>query len=562
MRARFAVWTLCVLSCAGSGCATEHAGGEGIVDTDAGPRPDAPPPHDAAPRLIAPPSLSGTSAAHPSFRWRPPEGADGALLELCADRACTSVIETVAATGSSGTPTDTLPPGVVFWRVRATTAGVAAPTVSATWELFVSPSGGAGSATSGPVLDANGDGLADVVIGGTDEHADTYVFHGSPSGLVYATTLQGGSSGMGSIAAGVDVNGDGFGDVVIGAAEWNTGGTARIHLGSARGVDPSPAVTLHKPGPPEMLSNFGSRVTALGDVDGDGYGDIAIGDPMLPGTSIGAVHVYFGSADGIHDAPDLTFGGGGERGMGFGWTVEGAGDVDADGHADLFGSAWGWMDWPAQQGPYPGTVSFFAGDATGARPIASWTEIEAAASSTLGDFGFAVAGAGDLDGDGFGEVAVCSSGGSWPTPLYVYRGTASGPDVAHPIRIAQPDGAHDFGFTISGSHDVNGDGFVDLAIGSSGGAYLLLGSPTGLEAAPPLLLPGTDTAPSLIVVSVGDVDGDGFGDLVTGGPELAGAFFIHGGPTPAAPISVWPPAEVFPPTGVRSFGAAISRLPG
>ena len=146
-------------------------------------------------------------------------------------------------------------------------------------------------------------------------------------------------------------------------------------------------------------------------------------------------------------------------------------------------------------------------------------------------FGRSVNGGGDLNGDGFGDVVVGSSGDAGGTgAVYVYFGGPVSPaPLAHTkltASDAQPSSA--FGFDVAVAGDVNGDGFDDVVVGSPsagvpepGAAYVYLGGPGGLDSASELKLTVTDTARHFgeTVQSAGDVNGDGFDDIVVGVPE-------------------------------------------
>src|SRR6185369_10392478 len=88
-------------------------------------------------RLLAPLSGSRLSTNRPLFRWQLGAGADGAIVDVCADRACTTVIAQFQATGGSATLAAALAAGTVFWRVRPTSNGQETGTTSATWEAFI-----------------------------------------------------------------------------------------------------------------------------------------------------------------------------------------------------------------------------------------------------------------------------------------------------------------------------------------------------------------------------------------------------------------------------------------
>ena len=123
----------------------------------------------------------------PGLRWTLDGAAPApAVVEMCADRACRSVLATVRASGTSATPDADLPPGVVYWRVLVSSGDGLGTAFSATWEVNV-PQRGAPVGTSwGTVLDVDGDGLADVAVGAPLEAGmpgRVYVFRGGLAGL-------------------------------------------------------------------------------------------------------------------------------------------------------------------------------------------------------------------------------------------------------------------------------------------------------------------------------------------------------------------------------------------
>src|SRR5262245_36484780 len=137
-------------------------------------------------------------------------------------------------------------------------------------------------------------------------------------------------------------------------------------------------------------------------------------------------------------------------------------------------------------------------------------------------FGCSVASAGDVNGDGFAEVIFGSSAGA----SYVVFGQASG--FAANIALASLDGSTGFqlsgaGFSVNSAGDVNGDGVADLIVGATGVSYVVFGQASGfaanialasLDGSTGFRLSGAGTA----VASAGDVNGDGFADLIVGAP--------------------------------------------
>ena len=142
-----------------------------------------------------------------------------------------------------------------------------------------------------------------------------------------------------SLSAFGDANGDGYADLVYGAPYYSSGHTeeGRIQVqfgGQSGGIGSSAKDTVHSSD--ETNADFGASVTQVGDVNGDGFDDIAVGAPGVDGggTDRGAVYVFYGDATGIEDTPGTTLTSA-VNGAEFGASVGGGWDVDGDGYGDL-----------------------------------------------------------------------------------------------------------------------------------------------------------------------------------------------------------------------------------
>lgn len=470
------------------------------------------------PRHFWPPSGAWVSSQRPRFRWRLPADvsptAPDTDVQVCRDRACASVVASFsAADGERVSPTD-LPRGALFWRVRA--RGVAGPA----WEVTVTGRGGdtapAGLAW-GTSSDFDGDGYSDLAGGapflGMPGNR-VYAFRGSPMGVITGgrVTLDapdpGGQFGFATAAAG-DVNGDGFADLVVGApALLNNTGRAYVYFGSARGLHDQADVTLQ--GPDGADAYFGAAVGGGGDFNRDGYADVVVGANRA-GMG-GRVHVYYGGPDGPAPQPSLTLQGPPVAFTRFGIAVANAGDLDGDGDSDLLVGADGYDS-------FGGRLYVFAGGPTGLSPTPRTLD-----NPQGGQFASAVAGVGDVNGDGFPDVAAgATTLDAGRGQLVVYYGAPMGLSAMASVAINGPDAQMgDFGGAVAPAGDIDGDGYGDLVTSAArlddftGRAYLYRGGPMGVVTDAPQRLENTFAPRGFFggaLVGARDFDNDGFSDI-------------------------------------------------
>ena len=449
--------------------------------------------------------------------------------------------------------------------------------------------------------DVNGDGFGDIVIGafsasanGFSQAGQSYVVFGKAAGFASAIGLGSLNGATGfrldgidtrdrsgiSVASAGDVNGDGFGDLVIGAflADPNGNSSAgesyvvfgnaksfasAIDLGSLNGT------TGFRLDGIDAFDNSGWSVAAAGDVNGDGLGDLVVGAFFAaPGGDFqaGESYVVFGRVTRFPSAIDLGSlnGATGFRLDGIdaedrsGNSVASAGDVNGDGFADIVIAAYG---------ADPGGVSIAGesyvvfGKAAGFASAIDLGSLNGTTGFRLDGIdandgsGQSAASAGDVNGDGFADIVIGArtadpNGDSYAGESYVVFGRAPG-GFASAIALASLDGTTGFrldgidandsgGRSVASAGDVNGDGFADIVIGATGASpnghnsagetYVIFGQAGGFASAIDLgslngttgfRLDGIDTADrsGLSVASAGDVNGDGFADIVIGAKD-------------------------------------------
>ncbi|MEE9269031.1 MAG: FG-GAP-like repeat-containing protein [Candidatus Krumholzibacteria bacterium] len=393
--------------------------------------------------------------------------------------------------------------------------------------------------------DVNGDGWTDMIVGaylqdGTAKDAGAaFLYLGSPSGLIVEPWWRGWGAGTAewfgySVSSAGDINGDGFSDVIVGAPRYSNGqgdeGGVFVYLGARSGLGRS-ADWIGEGD--QAGAQYGFSVARAGDVNGDGYSDVIVGAYRYSGgeEEEGRAVVLYGSPYGLPDSLSWTAESH-QAGAWLGYSVAGAGDVNGDGYSDVIVGA-----------PYfdngeedEGRAMIYAGSAGGLLAEPMWTaEIDHA----VGRFGVSVASAGDINGDGYGDVVIGAEGNLDVLQdigtVFVYLGSPSGPGSS-PDWAAQGDvleGA--FGRAVSSAGDINGDGFGDLAIGdphfddgeaNEGRVVVYMGSANGLPRFPDWSAEGNQSGAWLgfSVAAAGDLNGDGLADIVVGAPRwLAGS---------------------------------------
>ena len=433
--------------------------------------------------------------------------------------------------------------------------------------------------------DINGDGYNDIIIGAPNadpngnKSGSTYVVFGKASSFGSAIELSelDGSDGFRidgenavdksgySVSAG-DVNGDGYDDIIIGArnadSNGHKSGATYVVFGKADGSnDLNGTIELS-----ELDGSDGFRIdgesavdksgysVSAGDVNGDGYDDVIIGAPGVNsknGRDGGASYVVFGKESGFSRTIDLSeldgsdgFRIDGESGSSrSGYSVSSAGDINGDGYDDIIIGAYG----ADSNGHKSGSTYVVFGKESGFSRTIDLSELDGSDGfringGSTGDWsGHSVSSAGDFNGDGYDDVIIgayrADPNGEESGSSYVVFGKESG--FSRTIELSELDGSDGFridgentgdrsGYSVSSAGDINNDGYDDIIIGAprtddvAGYSYVIYGHATSVTNI-------DEGNASFVVTSDGDLTATVAGDVLTvalssSDPDGDGAF--------------------------------------
>ncbi|WP_442935863.1 beta strand repeat-containing protein [Nostoc sp.] len=435
--------------------------------------------------------------------------------------------------------------------------------------------------------DINGDGLDDLIIGtpfgrpNGFESGQSYVVFGSKGSYAAQFNLStlNGTNGFainginasdqagGSVSNAGDVNGDGLDDLIIGATGSNTSGTksaasyvvfgskgsyaAQFNLSTLNGTNGF-AINGINPDDSSLIS-----VSSAGDINGDGLDDLIIGARFAGpyDRDSGQSYVVFGSKGGFGAQFNLSTLNG-TNGFAIinihpfdqsGTSVSSAGDINGDGLDDLivgtpFASRFSGESYVVfgSKGRFSASLDIPNLNGTNGFAISGINEDD--------DLGLSVSNAGDVNGDGIDDLIISAPGadanGSDSGQCYVVFGRRGGFGAS--FDVSTLNGTNGFAINginpgdglglVSNAGDVNGDGFADLIIGTSfgdpngtnsGQSYVVFGSKGGFS--PSFNLSALNGINGFIinginafdqsgasVSSAGDINGDGFADLIIG----------------------------------------------
>jgi hypothetical protein len=362
--------------------------------------------------------------------------------------------------------------------------------------------------------DANADGIKDLLVGSSGGGADLY--YGSAQGFAEVPAWHfrgGGPEALTGLCVGFvgDMDKDGFPEMFVAAPREKQVGAVYLFRTNEQGPEAKPWKTLPSPARGE---GYAEQVRNAGDLNGDGYADLAVADFSYSGHR-GRVYVYYGAPQGPPSRASWIADGE-NPGDWFGYSLANAGDFDGDGYDDLAvggkncsGACLSFLTADPRyelhkaylelKTELPGSITWGAGKLYiyygGPRGLGAKAGqvMEGVQSHAL--FGFKIVPMGDINHDGFADLAVSSPG---------WMGRRGRVDIVSGGKRSVPSkylwtlkGAREmeeFGYMLNSAGDLNGDSKTDLIIGSKKNTQLdiFLSSPNVFEQRPNWSLASAD----------------------------------------------------------------------
>jgi len=347
-----------------------------------------------------------------------------------------------------------------------------------------------------------------------------------------------------AVSAAGDTDGDGIDDLVIGAPGMGGGAVYLVRPPVNGGLEliDAPATFTSSAGTAQVGPGAG-----VGDLDGDGLAEVSVGEAYFG--SGGRTVVFAGPQSGVLDLGDADVELLGGPGAALGVPAPG-GDLNGDGAADLLIGATGSAAVYALTGP----VTASAGIDDVAHRIAG-----------VGNTGEILLGVGDTDGDGLDDLLMTASNGGTGGLGWLLLGPATATTVTDAeATLETTSSGAGLGTSAAALGDIDGDGYADVGLGapdlsasgvSSGGAFLVLGPVSGPTVVDdlPHRVQGVGTRDAAgTALTAGDLDGDGWLDLAIGAPGM------DDGGSGAGAVALW----YGPFSGVLDFDSADVRLDG